>query len=44
MLAVIVRRDRTVGAFATTGQWSRTDVSHAMTNYLCLAPAHPRDA
>lgn len=42
-LAVIVREDRTLGQFSTTGQWSRTDVSHAMTDYFRAAPASPRN-
>ena len=45
-LAVIVHKDQTLGPFATTGPWSQTDVTHAMTDYLrSVAPkarkAHP---
>ena len=40
-LAVIVRKDRTVGPYSTTGRWSRADVSHAMTDYFNAVPVPP---
>jgi hypothetical protein len=40
-LAVIVHKDQTLGPFATTGPWSQTDVTHAMTDYLRSASGLP---
>lgn len=40
-LAVIVRKDRTLGPFSAMGPWCHADVSDAMTDYLRAAP---RDA
>ena len=40
-LAVIVHKDQTLGPFATTGPWSKTDVTNAMTDYLRSARGLP---
>ena len=40
-LAVIVHKDQTLGPFVTTGPWSQTDVTHAMTDYLRSARGLP---